>query len=376
MKKGLVLIFCIFIFLPPVSAKTLSDLYQELYYLEEEKNTSLEYVSIDQDTLMEYQKDLIQQVASMDEQIEKFSQEIETKEQKIEFYQTEIGNLLKAYQLAGNKNIVLEYIVDATTYKDYVYRTMATKQIAKYQVQMMNHYQEEKKKLEEKKNSLEKAKEELEDKRVKYQEIELILKKNQVNSMDSITTSLAEDISSLKEEIKMYKSMGCSNDEELSLCLKIENISSLNYPLQSGCVSKEYEMTSHKGIDLSCNKEGENVYASGKGVVGDTLNQTSCGGNIVFIYHNIGGKKYTSIYGHLLEIKVVPGQVVDENTVIGLLGGESTASINGGYDKCTNGAHLHYAISEDYHTYDFGIYTKNPRNFNVYPNLLSGFFSR
>ena len=129
-------------------------------------------------------------------------------------------------------------------------------------------------------------------------------------------------------------------------------------------------------MDLSCNNEGTTVYASGRGVVGEILKRTSCGGNIIFIYHNLNGEKYTTIYGHLLEINVSPGQVVDENTIIGKLGGESTAAINGGYDKCTNGAHLHYAISEDYHTYDFGIYTKNPRLFQKYPPLLNGFFTR
>ena len=90
----------------------------------------------------------------------------------------------------------------------------------------------------------------------------------------------------------------------------------------------------------------------------------------------VNGKKYTTIYGHLLKIKVSPGQAVDENTVIGLVGGETTALKNGGYDRCTTGAHLHYAITEEYHTYDFSSYTINPRVMNHYPVSFFEFFTR
>lgn len=376
MKKVFMFLFSFCFFFSNVSAKTISDLFQELHYLEEEENTSLAYSSVDLETLVKEGNDLAQQILDINSQIDQLDQEIKEMEEKILSYQKEIGNILKAYQLANHKNITLEYIIDSNTYRDYIYRRMATKQIAAYHQQIIAGYQEEKKQFLFHKNSLEKQKEKLEDTREKYQQLEFILKKNNVSSMDSIVTSLADDITSLKQEIKTYQSLGCGNDEELSLCLNIGNIHGLNYPLKSGCVSKEYDFFSHKGIDLACNKEGENVYASGRGVVGEVLFKTSCGGNIVFIYHNVEGKKYTSIYGHLLEVKVVPGQVVDDDSIIGLLGGESTAFINGGYDKCTNGAHLHYTISNDYHTYDFSVYTKDPRLFNQYPDLYKGFFQR
>ena len=74
--------------------------------------------------------------------------------------------------------------------------------------------------------------------------------------------------------------------------------------------------------------------------------------------------------------KVKEGDIVDSNTVIGLVGGESTAYINGGYDKGTNGPHLHFVVVEDFHTTDFNIYTINPRYIYDYPPLLNGYFSR
>ena len=127
---------------------------------------------------------------------------------------------------------------------------------------------------------------------------------------------------------------------------------------------------------MSCNLEGTEVYSASKGVVSMIVNRATYGGNIVYIYHIINKKRYTTIYGHLLEIKVKEGDIVDSNTVIGLVGGESTAYINGGYDKGTNGPHLHFVVVEDFHTTDFNIYTLNPRYIYDYPPLLNGYFSR
>ena len=376
MKKVLLFISVSILLIPKVSARTISDMYQELYYLQEEKNTLKAYPSLEKKELITKEQELTNKVEKINEKIDNLNQELKETEKRISTYQKEIESILKSYQLSNKKNVYLEYIIQANTYKDYIYRTMVTTQIANYNQEMIQKYQEEKKQIEEEKKTLEEEKQKQEKTREEYQELSLLLKKNNITSTDSITTSLEEDISALKEEIKTYQNLGCNNQDEISNCLKIGTTTTLKYPLKTGCVSQEYNLSSHKGMDLSCNKEGTNVYASGRGVVGEILKRTSCGGNIIFIYHNLNGEKYTTIYGHLLEINVSPGQVVDENTIIGKLGGESTAAINGGYDKCTNGAHLHYAISEDYHTYDFGIYTKNPRLFQKYPPLLNGFFTR
>lgn len=107
----------------------------------------------------------------------------------------------------------------------------------------------------------------------------------------------------------------------LNTCLNIRKSNKLNYPLNKGCVSKDYDISSHKGIDLACNKEGTEVYSTANGIISSITYKSSCGGNVVYIYHNINGKPYTTIYGHLLEVKVSLGEIVDENTIIGLVGG-------------------------------------------------------
>ena len=101
-----------------------------------------------------------------------------------------------------------------------------------------------------------------------------------------------------------------------------------------------------KGMDLSQSGSAVPVYSAGSGrVVGlvKSPNHWSCGGQVVFISHNIKGKYYTTIYMHLRKILVQNGQIVDKNTVIGYMGGNPSIET---YDRCTNGQHLHFGISE------------------------------
>ena len=205
--------------------------------------------------------------------------------------------------------------------------------------------------------------------------MEVILKSVSYLDGDSINSSIDDDITSIKKEIALYESIGCSRYMDISACLNIRDGGNFIFPLDKGCVSRDY-LSNHKGIDLACNGEGTNVYSSAKGVVSSITYKATYGGNIVYIYHIIGGKQYTTIYGHLLEVKVNVGDVVDTDTVIGLVGGESTAYINGGYDKGTKGAHLHYVVVEGFHVNDFSSYTLNPRYFNTYPGILNGYFRR
>ena len=242
--------------------------------------------------------------------------------------------------------------------------------------------EETKKNLDEAKEELNKKKEELNEKinklgkeRSKYRELEVILKSVSYLDGDSINSSIDDDITSIKKEIALYESIGCSRYMDISACLNIRDGGNFIFPLDKGCVSQDY-LSNHKGIDLACNGEGTNVYSSAKGVVSSITYKATYGGNIVYIYHIIGGKQYTTIYGHLLEVKVNVGDVVDTDTVIGLVGGESTAYINGGYDKGTKGAHLHYVVVEGFHVNDFSSYTLNPRYFNTYPGVLNGYFRR
>ena len=309
-------------------------------------------------------------------ELNKQFEKLEKKFCKPNVIKEEIDNFMVFNQVSKGENIYLEYIFNAESYADMIYRYMVAEQLTNYNNNLIETINKEIEELNSRKEELNKKITKLNNEREKYKELEIILKSVNTFSIDSITSTLEEDIENIKEEIKLYQSIGCTRYMDISICLNIRNSKGLNYPLTKGCVSKDYKITSHKGIDLACNKEGTNVYSAGSGVVSFITYESNCGGNIVYIYHLINGKSYTTIYGHLLKVLVDVGDIVDENTIIGLLGGESTALINGGYDKCTNGAHLHYVVTEGFHINDFSIYTINPRYMNNFPEVLNGYFYR
>ncbi len=112
-------------------------------------------------------------------------------------------------------------------------------------------------------------------------------------------------------------------------------------PLVNGKVSQTF----HNGIDISSYKKSiynEDVYASYSGIVANIIKKSKCGGNIIYINHNLNGKNYTTEYAHLKDISVNIGDKVTSFTKIGTVGGNPKIQ---NWDKCSTGSHLHYAIS-------------------------------
>lgn len=375
MKKVLFIIIVFIFNISFIYASSINDLYNRLYELEEAKEL---YFGMSFDDVYEVEKKIYEIdlfIDSLYNKVNEINNEIDEYQKEIVEINEQVNNIMTFYQVIDNDNEYLKYLINSSDYVDLVYRETAIKQIISYYDRLISLINDKMKKLD---NKLKEANDEIleiQKEREKYKRLELVIK-GSGNSYGGLETSIDDDINSLLEEINLYKSLGCNNNESLSFCLSIYNDNDLTYPLQRGCVSKDYMALEHKGIDLACNKEGNNVYSAGNGIVSRIVRESTCGGNIVFIYHNVKGKEYTTIYAHLLRVNVYVGQVVDKDTIIGMVGGDSTAYINGGYDKCSSGAHLHYGISYGHHAYDYNIYLFNPRFLNNYPSVLSGYFNR
>ena len=401
MKKKIILILLFVIaFIPvSVSAQSLNDMYNELSKLEAKLNKSSNNKKLTQaeiDTLTKEINEINSSIASAQKEITQAQKDIEESYKKIDEKKNETNELLKFLQLSSNGNTYLEYLFDAEDYTEFIYRYAIVSQMSGYNNQLMEELNALIKDLEEKKQALADKEKQLESQRQSVNEKRDVLRTNLAELTEEGTT-IEEDIAYLKKNIKYYEGYKCSKTEDVNACVtrvkqeeaRRQQASSgvtqpkatgWSYPLQRGCVSSEFTTyrtdwgygSAHYGIDLACNAEGTSVYAAAAGIVDRIVNYSSCGGNMVFIYHTVNGVNYTSVYMHLLSISVSEKQVVDENTVIGRVGGGSTAS----YDRCTSGAHLHFGLASGHVSVGFNAYAFNPRNVFSFPALYGGYFSR
>jgi murein DD-endopeptidase MepM/ murein hydrolase activator NlpD len=107
----------------------------------------------------------------------------------------------------------------------------------------------------------------------------------------------------------------------------------------------------HHGIDMP-NAGGTPVLAAANGIIvfadSDRKDKVSPWpdfyGNVIIIQHDFGANRRNiySLYGHLSEIDVVPGQIVQAGEVIGLVGSTGAAL----------GSHLHFEVRVGGNTYD------------------------
>ena len=397
MKKiviSLILIIALVMLVYPsnAKAKTLQDLYNELAKLQSQYNANKNNRNLTESELnrinneISYISNTIENVRKEIIQAEK---DIEDSKQKIEDKKLETDGFIQFLQVSNGGNIYLEYLFNAENYTDFIYRYEVVKQLTNYNSELIDE-------LETLIINLQKKEKELAEKTVTLENNRKELTKKVTTLSTSLASfreegvDIAKDIEDMKKQIKIYEDLGCSKNQDLNSCTGTVNAYGWKYPLAKGCVTSEYTGYKtrtdwsggggHYGIDLDCVGEGTKVYAAAAGVV-RRITRYSCGGNAVYIAHRVNGKNYTSVYMHLLRVDsgLYIGKVVTDSTIVGYVGGYSTAIQHGGYDYCTTGAHLHFGIAEGDSTYNFNPYSINPREIFAFPKLVysgGGYFSR
>lgn len=398
------LLFMIVLFLVPcvnVNAKTLGQMRSELKKLQSQKaeadskkNLTDSQISALTDEINTITSNISQtknDIKSTEDDIIKNQNEIEAKEE-------ETNELLKFLQVSSGENVYLEYIFEADSYTDFIYRYSVVSQLTEHNNELMQELSVLVDNLETKKKELAGKQSKLESESSDLNSKMAVLKVNLQNYKEEGTT-LEEDINDMKKKIKEYDDLGCRDNEDVTSCIArinsskgsgggttVINATGWSYPLTWGCVTSEYvgygnrtdwsgSVSGHHGIDLDCVSEGTKVYAAATGVVARIVRYSSCGGNMVWVYHNINGVPYTTVYMHLLSISAYENQIVTPSTVIGAVGGGSTAS----YDNCTGGSHLHFGMAYGHNAYNFNANSLNPRNIINFPALYyngGGYFSR
>lgn len=381
-KKIILVILTLILFIPAykVEAKTLQDLYNELASLEEKYNNAKNNQKLTESEINKLNNEITvinNNIEKTKSEITQAEKDIIESEKEIETKRKESDEFLKFLQINTGENAYLEYLFDAEDYTDFIYRYAVVTQMSEHNNNLINELETLINGLETKKTDLNTKQKTLETQRVEFNSKLNTLRANLQNAKEEGTT-IEDDIADLKKQINYYKNtLGCSLNQDLNSCVSMPYADGWRFPIAYGCVTSEYTGNAnrtdwvgggqHHGIDLSCISEGSNVYAAADGVVERVVYYGSCGGNMVYIHHVVNGTPYTTAYLHLLSISVQAGQKVTSDTVIGRMGGGSTAAHNGGYDYCTTGTHLHFGIATGHNAYSFNTYSINPRNIYNFP---------
>ena len=282
----------------------------------------------------------------------------------------------------------MEYVFEAVDFTDFIYRMAIAEQLSKYNDQLVEEFHATIKENEQKKKDLDAKTVTLNEKQKKL-ESELSSLGSQLGEIMDENVSIEDDIKSVKKMINTYENVyNCGLDEDLNTCGrgKLPPDTAFYRPVKSGKVSANYgtyypwgKPQQHYGMDISQTGHGAPVYSMANGRVAYITERSSCGGNMVYIHHNVNGNLYTTGYFHLSHINVSVGDTVTTETVIGGVGGNSSYEW---WDGCSTGTHLHIQFAYGNTPAGLGFYTKftakhfNPRNVLNLPSEGSWFYDR
>lgn len=372
-----------------VAGKTLGDLKKELDNQKNEYNKNKEQRDITNEQMKQLENEIntiSNQITENQNTILSLENEIIELNNSIEQKNEEIKRIASFYQISNGNSTYLEYIFGASSFTDLIYRLAVSEQLVDYNDQLIDDFN----KMIKTNNS---KKEELASEEIKLQnkqkELESKLKTlgNKLSSYIKEGMSIEEEIKAQENTIKMYEEkFNCKDEDELSTCTKNQLPPDTSFwrPMKSGNRTSEYGYRTytlngkkvsgfHAGIDLSTYpSDNVPIYSAAAGVVAAIVVKSSCGGNEIYIHHNINGKTYTTVYMHLRAMLVKVGDVVSKDTQIGVMGGNPRIEY---WDGCTTGAHLHFGIATGLYLKDYSSYstfvsrTLNPRSMI---NLPSG----
>ena len=284
--------------------------------------------------------------------------------EKIASLEEETEKVLLYMQQMQGQNAYVEYVSGASSMTELIMRVEAVNQVTAYIQTTTKNLEEEIKKNEELKVELEQKQQDLANQIDSYEKV-IAEQYSNLEEYSEFTLTLDQQVEMAKDNYENNKAIcqakiGRSDDDVvLSTCSDVPVNTGWLKPLNSGVITspmgyrthpttgQKYKF--HAAVDIGGNAEGTPVYAAAAGKVSGIVYRSSCGGNRVYIQVTVGGVRYTTYYYHLLSINVKSGDVVTQNTVIGTVGGGSTAAINGGYDTCSTGAHLHFGVAEGWY---------------------------
>lgn len=356
-SKILLIIIMLLVFMPKVnasSANTIAELRKEIEALKAKKQAQGNKKAQTQseiNTTTNKLNNTKNEITEGRNQIETARLEIKKLDKEIEDGTENIKSLMNSYQINGADNAYMDYIFKAESYADFVYRYTVIKQVIDYNKELIDGWNE--KIIQNEQLQVDLANKEVElNKKVSEYETNIDKLGDKLAAYSDIVMDIQDEIDSTQELLNYYKELGCGENQNIYECISVKGDTMFRKPLVKGTIKSYYgyrinPLTGkgtkfHSGTDIGGNKEGTNVYATANGTVGKIIRKARCGGNQVYVWHTIGGKKYTSLYMHLLNINVSIGDKVNSNTVVGTVGGGKGTWA---WETCSTGAHLHFSVA-------------------------------
>ena len=356
-SKILLIIIMLLVFMPKVnasSANTIAELRKEIEALKAKKQAQGNKKAQTQseiNTTTHKRNNTKNEITEGRNQIETARLEIKKLDKEIEDGTENIKSLMNSSQINGADNAYMDYIFKAESYADFVYRYTVIKQVIDYNKELIDGWNE--KIIQNEQLQVDLANKEVElNKKVSEYETNIDKLGDKLAAYSDIVMDIQDEIDSTQELLNYYKELGCGENQNIYECISVKGDTMFRKPLVKGTITSYYgyrinPLTGkgtkfHSGTDIGGNKEGTNVYATANGTVGKIIRKARCGGNQVYVWHTIGGKKYTSLYMHLLNINVSIGDKVNSNTVVGTVGGGKGTWA---WETCSTGAHLHFSVA-------------------------------
>lgn len=307
-------------------------------------------------------------------EIAKLEDEIKKLEESIKKKNKEIKKIMKFVQVSNGESAYLEYAFGASSFTDFIYRISVAEQLSDYNDKLIDSYNNDIKNLGNKQTELSAKKVQLTK---KESELKALVQKlsAQIDELTDASQSSEQEYQNFMKYVNRMRNKGCRGNEDLAACeARLApppvsggsitgggNANGFYIPLTQGRVTQNWKGAYvHNAIDMA-NYENAPVYAITTGIVRTVTR--GCGEKVVYIVHNVGGKRYTTVYYHLRTVTVSEDQVVNYTTQIGTQGGNPN---HGATCGCT-GSHVDVKLFTGEYLKDFYTLTGDGAKYNTDP---------
>ena len=386
--KKYIILFLIIILIIPINAnaKTLGQLKQEYQALEKKYNDKVNEIKENEQETKNTNsriKSIYGEIDQTESDIKSLNDEITRLNGEIKEKGVQVNELMRFMQVSEGESTYLEYIFKAKSITDFIYRISVTEQLSNYNNKLIDDMNNL---IEQNNNNITELIKKEENLKVLQDELKekLVVLAEEKETLDSEEESIEKDIEYSKSIINYYIKAGCKENQDISNCANKQLPVDTQFwrPLNSGIMFSTWWSDTlsgggcryHAGVDIA-NDYGTNVYSIATGKVVYAGYASDGYGNKIIIHHNINGRNYSSLYGHLSSINVSVGQIVTKDQVIGHVG--STGHSYGNHLHLNLCVGLKSCVSRT-DTVDPGVYINFPANkvwFTDRTTYYSGYYS-